>query len=155
MRENVRVRTLASIAVTAAALVGASLAAASSAVVTCGSHHGFVVYTQNVGCPTAKRTLTKIEKLPYKGGKAVPGVSPPSVTAIVRSLPGWVCAVTYNKKTKKVRSGSCLKKGTRASGFGFTRGGAPVPLPPGVSPGTTGASGPTGSTGSGSGGIGY
>jgi hypothetical protein len=146
MRENMRVGTLVAIAVSAAALVGVSVAAASSAVVTCGSHHGFVVYVQSVGCPTAKRTLTKIEKLPYKGGKAVPGVSPPSVTAIVRTLPGWLCAVMYNKKTKKVRSGSCLKKGTQASGFGFTRGGAPVPLPPGVQTGGTGASGPTGSS---------
>lgn len=155
MRENVLVRVLVLAAALTAALAGASVAAASPAVVTCGSHHGFVVYVQGVGCPTAKRTLTKIEKLPYRGGKAVPGVSPPSVTATVRSLSGWVCAVTYNKKTKKVRSGSCLKKGTQASGFGFTKGGAPVPLPPGVSTGATGASGATGATGSGSGGIGY
>jgi hypothetical protein len=104
--------------------VAAPLSTAAPAVVTCGVHHGFVVYVQGVTCPTAKRNITKLEALAYKA---------PKVT--IRSLPGWVCAASYKKATKKLVAGSCLKVGTQATGFGFTKGGAQVPLPPGVDPG--------------------
>jgi len=113
------------IVVGAVALVAAAAAGAASSVVTCGLHRGFVVYAQDVTCPTAKKIVRRIDELPYRA---------PKVT--IRSIPGYVCVTTYKKTTKKMKAGSCLKLGTQATGFGWTKDGATVPLPPGASGGT-------------------
>ena len=107
-----------------AALAVAAAAGAASSVVTCGLHRGFVVYAQGVTCPTAKKLVRRIDELPYRA---------PKVT--IRSISGYVCVATYKKATKKMKAGSCLKLGTQATGFGWTKDGATVPLPPGASGG--------------------
>ncbi len=101
-------------------LVSAGTAAPS--VITCGTTKaGYLVYANGVGCPTAKKIVTKIGKLRYRK---------PKVT--ITGIRGYICVATYNKRTKKMKAGSCLKRKTAATGFGWTKGGAQVPLPPGV-----------------------
>ena len=109
-----------------AALAVTAAAGAASSVVTCGQHRGFAVYAQGVTCPTAKKIVRRIDELPYRA---------PKVT--IRSIPGYVCVATYKKTTRKMKAGSCLKLGTQATGLGWTKDGATVPLPPGASGGTT------------------
>lgn len=97
---------------------------ASSAVTTCGKNKsGYVVYASGVSCPTAKRLVTKIGKVRYRG---------PKIT--ITGVRGYLCVATYNRRTKKMKAGSCLRRGTVANGFGWTKDGAQVPLPPGVTP---------------------
>lgn len=122
MGENGSVLTWGVTLVVVVALAGASGAGAASSVLTCGLHRGFVVYAQGVTCPTAKKIVRRIDELPYRT---------PKVT--VRSIPGFVCVATYKKTTKRMKAGSCLKIGTQATGFGWTKDGATVPLPPGAS----------------------
>ncbi len=105
-----------------AALAVVAAADAASSVVTCGLHRGFVVYAQDVTCPTAKRIVRRIDELPYRA---------PKVT--IRSIPSYLCVATYKKTTKRMKAGSCLKLGTQTTGFGWTKDGAIVPLPPGAS----------------------
>ncbi|MDH4178055.1 MAG: hypothetical protein OEW31_05745 [Thermoleophilia bacterium] len=117
------------VAVAAAAAWLAQPGGASSAVITCGTTRaGYLVYANGVTCPTAKKLVTKIGTLRYRK---------PKVT--ITGVPGYLCVATYNKRTKKMKAGSCLRRKTVATGFGWTKGGAQVPLPPGVQPpaGTT------------------
>lgn len=109
----------------AVALAIVAAAGASTSVLACGIHRGFSVYAQGVTCPTAKKLVRKIDEMPYRA---------PKVT--IRSIAGYVCVATYKKATKKMKAGSCLKVGTQGTGFGWTRDGAIVPLPPGASGGT-------------------
>ena len=118
-------RVLVPLAVCLAA--AAALAAPSSAsrsVVTCGLHRGFLVYANGVTCPTAKKIVRRIDEMRYRA---------PKVT--IRSIPGYICVATYRKATKTMKAGSCLKLGTQATGFGWTKDGAQVPLPPGADAG--------------------
>jgi hypothetical protein len=108
----------------AVALGATAAAGAATSVVTCGLHRGFVVYAQGVTCPTAKKIVRRIDELPYRALKVT-----------IRSIPGYVCVATYKKTTKRMKAGSCLKLGTQATGFGWTKDGATVPLPPGASGG--------------------
>ena len=121
MRSTCRV----TLAVGAVALAAAAAAGAASSVVTCGLHRGFMVYASSVTCPTAKKIVRRIDELPYRA---------PKVT--IRSIQGYVCVATYKKTTKRMKAGSCLKLGTQTTGFGWTKDGATVPLPPGASGGT-------------------
>ncbi len=108
--------------VIAAAVAAVQPVGASSSVLTCGPNKaGYVVYASGVTCPTAKKLVTTIGRLRYRK---------PKVT--IASFRGYVCLVTHNRRTKKMKAGSCLRKGTQATGFGWTKGGATVPLPPGV-----------------------
>lgn len=111
-------------AVAATCLVGAAAARAGTAVVTCGLHRGFTVYANGVTCPTAKKVVRRIDEMPYRS---------PKVT--IRSIPGYICVAAYKKTTRKMKAGSCLRLGTQASGFGWTKDGATVPLPPGADAG--------------------
>lgn len=105
-----------------AAGAAASPAGAAPAYLVCGTtKSGHTVYANLVRCPTAKKSVSKIGTLRYRK---------PKVT--VTAVPGYLCVVTYSRKTKKMTAGSCLKRGTTATGFGWTKGGATVPLPPGA-----------------------
>jgi hypothetical protein len=116
------VRSVAAlVSVAALALACAGTAVAASSVTTCGLHRGFTVYANGVTCPTAKKIVRRIDELRYRA---------PKVT--IRIVPGYVCVATYKKVTKKMKAGSCLKLGTTGVGFGWTRDGAVVPLPPGA-----------------------
>jgi hypothetical protein len=122
------VRTAATLVVAiAVALAGAAATRASVTVTMCGLHRGFVVYVNGVTCPTAKKIVRRIDEMRYRA---------PKVT--IRSIAGYLCVATYNKKTKRMKAGSCLKLGTTGTGFGWTKGGAPVPLPPGADAGGVG-----------------
>ncbi len=112
------------ISAVAIAVPAASTAQGGTAVQTCGLHRGFVVYANGVTCPTAKKIVRRIDELVYKA---------PKVT--IRSIGGYVCVATYNKRTKRMKAGSCLALGTQMTGFGWTKDGAVVPLPPGASAG--------------------
>jgi hypothetical protein len=102
----------------------AALSAGQGAVVMCGMHRGFVVYANGVSCPTAKKIVRRIDEMRYRA---------PKVT--IRSIPGYLCVATYKKTAKTMKAGSCLKIGTQATGFGWTKDGAQVPLPPGADSG--------------------
>jgi hypothetical protein len=105
----------------------AQAVATSPAVSTCGKNRsGYLVYANGVTCPTAKKLVTTIGRIRYRK---------PKVT--VTGVRGYVCAVTYNRRTRAMKAGSCLRRGTQATGFGWTKGGAAVPLPPGVTPPAT------------------
>jgi hypothetical protein len=138
MRENrgvspaLRIGSMLAIA-TAALGAGAAPAGASAAVTQCNPVQGYVVYANGVTCPTAKSIVRKLLALRYR-----------AVKVTITSMPRYLCVATYARRTKKMRAGSCLRKGTQASGFGWTRNGAPVPLPPGVDPGTAGGTETTG-----------
>ena len=106
-----------------AATVTAPVAARPS-VQMCGLHRGFTVYAKGVTCPTAKKIVRRIDELRYRA---------PKVT--IRAIPGYICAATYKQTTKTMKAGSCLKLGTQATGFGWTKDGAQVPLPPGADAG--------------------
>jgi len=111
-------------AVACAVIVGwlVSAGGAAPSVITCGTTKaGYLVYANGVRCPTSKKIVTKIGKLRFRK---------PKVT--ITGIRGYICVVTYNKRTKKMKAGSCLKRNTVATGFGWTKGGAQVPLPPGV-----------------------
>ena len=97
-------------------------AAAGRAVVSCPAVLGYAVYANGVTCPTARKLVRTISARPYRA---------PKVT--IRTLPGWLCVASYSKRMRTQLAGSCLKTGTVATGFGWTKGGATVPLPPGVS----------------------
>lgn len=129
MRDNPGVRARAAAAGLAIAVVATTAAwlvppaAAAPSVAACGkTRSGYLVYANGVTCPTAKKTVSKIERLRYRK---------PRVT--VTSVTGYTCVVTYSRKTRKMTAGSCLKRGTTGTGFGWTKGGATVPLPPGAS----------------------
>jgi hypothetical protein len=117
-----RAVVIAALCAAAAAAVLAAPAAARTPVLTCGLHRGFVVYANGVTCPTAKKIVRRIDEMTYRA---------PKVT--IRSIPGYICVATYKKTTKRMKAGSCLKLGTQATGFGWTKDGATVPLPPGAS----------------------
>jgi hypothetical protein len=119
-----RVAVCAALAAVAAALLLAAPASSRSTVLACGMHRGFVVYANGVTCPTAKRIVRRIDELPYR-----------AVKVTVRTIPGYVCVATYKKATRTMKAGSCLKRGTQATGFGWTKDGATVPLPPGADSG--------------------
>jgi hypothetical protein len=109
----------------AALALGAILApsaAAAPAVTACNAVNGFAIYANGVTCPTAKKLVKAISARPYRG---------PKVT--IRNVAGWLCVASYSRKTKKQLAGSCLRLGTTATGFGWTKGGAVVPIPPGAS----------------------
>jgi hypothetical protein len=121
-------RTTTALAVSAVALAAAAAAwhvapsGAASGVVTCGkTKAGYLVYANGVTCPTAKKLVTKIGRLRYRK---------PKVT--IAGVRGYLCVATYNKRTKKMKAGSCLRRNTAGTGFGWTKGGAQVPLPPGA-----------------------
>jgi hypothetical protein len=124
MVPRVRV-TLVVVGVAVAMVAFACLAAPGAArtgVVTCGkTKAGYLVYANGVTCPTAKKLVTKIGKLRYRK---------PKVT--ITGVRGYLCVVTYNKRTRKMKAGSCLRRNTAGTGFGWTKGGAQVPLPPGA-----------------------
>jgi hypothetical protein len=112
------------LAVVAVLLLGAILApgaAAAPAVVPCNAVKGFAIYANGVRCPTAKKLVRSISGRPFRA---------PKVT--IRNVAGWLCVASYSRRTKKQVAGSCLRVGTVATGFGWTKGGAIVPLPPGV-----------------------
>ena len=121
--DNRRVRGVLIAAVLMAA-PAATTAQAGTAVQMCGLHRGFVVYASGVTCPTAKKIVRRIDELAYKA---------PRLT--IHSIAGYICVATYNKRAKRMKAGSCLKLGTQATGFGWTRDGAVVPLPPGANAG--------------------
>jgi hypothetical protein len=121
MRDNPVVLRTAIGAVVLASAVTAAGVHAATAYTACGVHRGFTVFANGVTCPTAKKSVRRIGELPYRG---------PKVT--VRSIAGYVCVATFNRKTRQMKAGSCLKVGTTATGFGWTRDGAAVPLPPGA-----------------------
>jgi hypothetical protein len=102
---------------------GARDAAGAGAVTVCPQVLGYALYANGVGCPTAKKLVRQISARPYRAPKAT-----------IRNIPGWVCVASYSRKTRKQLAGSCLRRGTVATGFGWTRNGATVPLPPGASP---------------------
>lgn len=121
-------RTTTALAVSAVAFAAAAAAwdvapgGAAPGVVTCGkTKAGYLVYANGVTCPTAKKLVTKIGRLRYRK---------PKVT--ITGVRGYLCVATYNKRTKKMKAGSCLRRNTAGTGFGWTKGGAQVPLPPGV-----------------------
>jgi len=121
MAKTTRVLVAASV-VAAAVVTVVQPVDAASVVTTCGANRsGYVVYASGVACPTAKKLVTTIGRLRYRK---------PKVT--IAGFRGYVCVVTYNRRTKKMKAGSCLRKGTQATGFGWTKDGATVPLPPGV-----------------------
>ena len=97
-------------------------AAAGRGVVSCPAVLGYAVYANGVTCPTARKLVRTISARPYRA---------PKVT--IRTLPGWLCVASYSKRMRTQLAGSCLKTGTVATGFGWTKGGATVPRPPGVS----------------------
>jgi hypothetical protein len=113
-----------------AAAVSAGHAGATPAVAQCNAVQGYVVYANGLTCPTAKTIVKKLLAMPYR-----------SVKVTIRSMPAYVCVATYGKRTRTMKAGSCLKLGTQATGFGWTKNGATVPLPPGVDPGAGGATG--------------
>ena len=132
MRDNRAMRGLglgtvgpATTALVVAALAAGGLApsgGAATSVNACSkTRSGYLVYANGVTCPTAKTIVAKIERLRYRR---------PKVT--VTSIPRYLCVVTYSRRTKKMTAGSCLKRGTTGTGFGWTKGGATVPLPPGA-----------------------
>jgi hypothetical protein len=104
-----------------AALAGASGGTASSTVTPCSPVNGFAIYANGVGCPTAKKHVRAISARPFR-----------AALVTIRNVPGWLCVARYNRRTKLQVAGSCLKVGTTATGFGWTKGGARVPLPPGA-----------------------
>jgi hypothetical protein len=89
----------------------------------CAPVLGYVVYANDVTCPTAKSLSRKLLALAY---------TKPKVTT---TLPNYTCVIVYNKLTRKAKAGSCLRVGTTARGFAFSRAGAVIPLPPGAEPG--------------------
>lgn len=110
----------------------------------CPPVQGYVVYAQSVTCGTARTNVKKLLALPFT-----------RVRVTIRTVPNYLCVATYGKKTRKQRAGSCLKTGSVATGFGWTRNGAVVPLPPGVDAGTAGGTATGGGAAGGSGGGGY
>jgi hypothetical protein len=102
-------------------LAGASVAPAGSTIATCSTVSGFAIYANGVTCPTAKKHVRALSARPFR-----------AVLVTIRNVPGWLCVARYNRRTKRQMAGSCLKVGTTATGFGWTRGGATVPLPPGA-----------------------
>jgi hypothetical protein len=109
------------VAVTGAGAVLASGAVAAPAVTPCSSVNGFAIYANGVTCPTAKKLVRLISERPFRA---------PRVT--IRNIPGWLCVTSSSRRTKKNLAGSCLRLGTTATGFGWTKGGAIVPIPPGA-----------------------
>ena len=107
--------------VATATLAGASSAWASSTVTACSPVNGFAIYANAVGCPTAKKHVRALSARPFR-----------AVLVTIRNVPGWLCVARYNRRTKRQVAGSCLKVGTTATGFGWTKGGATGPLPPGA-----------------------
>jgi hypothetical protein len=104
-----------------AALAAAAAGPATSAIVPCSAVNGFTIYASGVTCPTAKKHVRALSARPFR-----------AVRVTIRNVPGWLCVATYNRRTKRQTAGSCLKLGTTTTGFGWTKGGATVPLPPGV-----------------------
>jgi hypothetical protein len=108
-----------------------------SGVVQCGNARGgFVVYANGVTCPTAKRLVSGLSTFDLnawqrrqvaKGRKLV-----------FSEFLGYRCIASYQRASTRQLAGSCLKLGTSATGFGWTRDGARVPLPPGADRGSAG-----------------
>jgi hypothetical protein len=105
----------------AAVLAVAPSGLARSAVTACSRVNGFAIYANGVTCPTAKKQVRTISARPFR-----------AVLVTIRNVPGWLCVARYNRRTKLQVAGSCLKVGTTATGFGWTKGGATVPIPPGA-----------------------
>jgi hypothetical protein len=105
----------------AAVLAAPAATPATSAVVPCSPVNGFTIYASGVTCPTAKKHVRALSARPFR-----------AVRVTIRNVPGWLCVTKYSRRTKRQVAGSCLKLGTTTTGFGWTKGGATVPLPPGV-----------------------
>jgi hypothetical protein len=130
---SLRAAPVALAVVLLAPLAANSMSEAPS-VVQCGNARGgFVVYANGVTCPTAKKLavgLSTIRLTAWQSRQVAKGRR-----LVFPEFLGYRCVASYQRASRRQLAGSCLKLGTGTTGFGWTRDGAQVPLPPGAEPG--------------------
>jgi hypothetical protein len=123
--------TAATLAMALALVAAASAAPDRAHVEQCGTTAGgFVVYANGVTCPTAKKLAVRLASARLTAWQSRQVANGKKL--LFPEFRGYRCIASYQSVKKRQLAGSCLRLGTTGTGFGWTRDGAQVPLPPGV-----------------------